>query len=94
MAPTDATDLTWEPPTFTRRHVRTARDAFAVDRNGPNVEGGKAFSDPRNPFGPIVAAPAENADSVAVAPADKSEAVVPNLIGPLRAGRDCAGKRR
>ena len=45
------------------------------------------FRDGGHAVGPVVATAAENAHPVAVAPADKSEAVVLDFIGPLQPGR-------
>ena len=55
---------------------------------------GQGFRDPGHPVGPVVTAPREHADPVALTPADEPEAVVFDFVDPLRADRHRASERR
>ena len=87
-----ATDRSAQPIEV-RDAVGAADDALAVERHRLDVERRQRLGDRRHAVGVVVAAPGEHAHPVAVAPADEAEAVVLDLVDPLRAGRDRAAER-
>src|SRR5262249_8124252 len=74
--------------------VCAAYNALAIDRNRLDPELLQSLRDQWNAVGPVVTAPAEYAHALALAPADEAEAVVLDLVSPLRPGRHTVAVRR
>jgi|ERR1700730_7231930 hypothetical protein len=64
-----------------------AGNPFAIERYSRCWKPGERIHDPWHPVGVVVAAPGEHPHPVALAPADEPEAVVLDLMHPVRPGR-------
>ena len=80
-------------PTVEQLKIRNAHRGLAVDGRVPR-QGGHGPANQRLAVSPVVAAPGEQTDAVAVTAGDQSIAVVLDLVNPLRADRRLGRKRR
>src|SRR5262249_26759793 len=81
-------------PVEIRHAARAAHHTLAVDRHRLDAQLRQRLCDPGYPVSPVVTAPGKHADPFAITAADEPEAVVVDLMHPLRPGWHATRQRR